>query len=72
MKILVGVGLWAIGIILWIGPLVGALGILHPTVVSLGVVLGGALITGGIALMCLSNQPTRVPYLTKERKRAGA
>jgi hypothetical protein len=65
MKILVGVGLFVIGIIVWIGSLVGALGILPPTVVSLGVTLGGALITGGIALMCLSNKPKRVPYFDK-------
>jgi hypothetical protein len=61
MKILVEIGLCVIGIIVWIGSLVGAVGIFHPTVVSLGVLLG-VITTGGIALMCLSNQPKRVPY----------
>ena len=62
MKILVGIGLCVIGIVVWIGSLVGAVGIFHPTVVSLGVLLGGVITMGGIALMCLSNQPKRVPY----------
>jgi hypothetical protein len=65
MKISVGVGLCVIGIIVWIASLFGALGMLHPTVVSCGVMLGGVMITGGIALMCLSNQPKRVPYFDK-------
>ena len=55
MKIFAGVGLCVIGIIVWIGVPVGALGILDPAVVSLGVVLGGAATTGGIALMCAPN-----------------
>jgi hypothetical protein len=62
MKILVGIGLCTIGIIVWIGSLLGAMGIFHPTVVSLGVLLGGAMTTGGIAVMSLSNQAKRVPY----------
>ena len=62
MKILVGIGLCLIAIIVWIESLVGALGIFHPTVVSLGVLLGVVISTEGIALMCLSNQPKRVPY----------
>jgi hypothetical protein len=65
MKILVGVGLSVTGIIVWIASLFGALGILHPTIVSLGVLLGGVMITSGIALMCLSSQPKRVPYFDK-------
>jgi hypothetical protein len=65
MKILVGVGLSVTGIIVWTASLFGALGILHPTIVSLGVLLGGVMITGGIALMCLSSQPKRVPYFDK-------
>jgi hypothetical protein len=62
MKILVGLGLCVIGVIVWIGSLVGAVGIFHPTAVSLGVLLGGAMTTGGIAVLCLSNQAKRVPY----------
>jgi hypothetical protein len=67
MKILVGIGLCLIAIIVWIESLVGALGIFHPTVVSLGVLLGGVISTEGIALMCLSNQPKRVPYFDNEQ-----
>ena len=55
MKILVGVGLSVIGIIVWIASLFGALGIVRPTIVSLGVIIGGAMIMSGIALMCLFN-----------------
>jgi hypothetical protein len=62
MKISVGIGLCVTGIIVWIGSLVGAVGILQPTVVSLGVLLGGVLTTGGIAVVCLPNQAKRVPY----------
>jgi hypothetical protein len=62
MKILVGIGLCVIGIIVWIVSLVGAMGIFHPTVVSLGVLLGGAMTSGGIASICLPNQAKRVPY----------
>jgi hypothetical protein len=62
MKNLVGIGLCVVGIMVWIGSLVGTVGIFYPTVVFLGVLLGGAMTTGGIALMCLSNQPKRVPY----------
>jgi hypothetical protein len=65
MKILVGIGLCVIGIIVWMGSLLGALGILRPAIVSLGVTLGGVMITAGIALMCLSGQPKRVPYFDK-------
>jgi hypothetical protein len=67
MKILVGIGLCLIAIIVWIESLVGALGIFHPTVVSLGVLLGVVISTEGIALMCLSNQPKRVPYFDNEQ-----
>ena len=62
MKILIAIGLCVIGIIVRIGSLVGAMGIFHPTVVSLGVLLGGVMTTGGIALRCLSNQAKRVHY----------
>ena len=65
MKIIVGVGLCIIGIIVWIGSLFAALGIVHPTVVSLGVIIGGAMIMSGIALLCLSNHPKRVFYFDK-------
>ena len=62
MKILVGIGLCVTGIIVWIGPLIGRSGDFPATVVSLGVLLGGVLTTGGIAVVCLPNQAKRVPY----------
>jgi hypothetical protein len=65
MKIIVGVGLCIIGIIVWIGSLFAALVIVHPTVVSLGIIIGGTMIMSGIALICLSNYPKRAPYLDK-------
>jgi hypothetical protein len=65
MKVLVGAGLSVIGVIVWITSLFGALGIVRPTVVYLGVIIGGASIMSGIALICLSNQPRRVSYFDK-------
>ena len=65
MKIIVGIGLSIIGIIVWIVSLLGTLGIMHTTVVYLGVITGGAMIMSGIALICLPNHPKRVPYFDK-------
>jgi hypothetical protein len=65
MKNIVGAGLCIIGIIVWIALLFAALGIVNPTVLSLGVIIGGAMIMSGIALICLSNYPKRVPYFDK-------
>ena len=65
MKNIVGVGLCIIGMIVWIASFFGALGIVNLTVLSLGVIIGGAMIMSGIALICLFNQPKRVPYFDK-------
>jgi hypothetical protein len=65
MKIIVGVGLCIIGIIVWMVSLFAAPGIVDPTVVTLGVIIGGAMIMSGIALICLPNHPKRVPYFDK-------
>jgi energy-converting hydrogenase Eha subunit G len=65
MKNIVGVGLCIIGIVVWIAPLFAALGIVNPTVLSLGVITGGAIIMSGIAFICLPNHPKRVPYFDK-------
>jgi hypothetical protein len=62
MKIIVGMGLCVIGIIVWVAPLVTALILVRPTVVSLGVIIGGGIIMSGIALICLPNYHIRVPY----------
>ena len=67
MKIVAGGGLSVIGIIVWIASLFGASGILYPTTVSLGVLLGGVMIAAGIALICLPGQPKRAPYFDKGR-----
>ena len=65
MKTMVGAGLCIVGIIVWIVSLIAATGIVDTTVVSLGVIIGGAMIMSGIALICLSNNPKRVPYFDK-------
>jgi hypothetical protein len=65
MKFIVGVGFCIIGLIVWMGSLFAALVIVHPTVVSLGVIIGGAMIMSGIALICLPNHAKRVPYFDK-------
>jgi hypothetical protein len=65
MKIIVGMGLCIIGIIVWVAPLVTALILVRPTVVSLGVIIGGGIIMSGIALICLPNYPIKVPYFDK-------
>ena len=65
MKIVVGIGLCAIGIIVWVAPLGVALIRVHPTIVSLGVITGGVIIMSGIALICLSNYRIKVPYFDK-------
>jgi hypothetical protein len=65
MKNIVGVGLCIIGIIVWVLSLFAVLGIVHPTVVSLGVIVGGATIMSGIALICQPNHAKRVPYFDK-------
>jgi hypothetical protein len=65
MKIIVGMGLCVIGIIVWVAPLVTALILVRPTVVSLGVIIGGGIIMSGIALICLPNYPIKVPYFDK-------
>jgi len=65
MKIIIGMGLCVIGIILWVAPLTVALVHVHPTVVSLGVILGGVIIMSGITLICLPNYRIKVPYFDK-------
>ena len=65
MKIIVGMGLCVIGIIVRVAPLVTALILVRPTVVSLGVIIGGGIIMSGIALICLPNYPIKVPYFDK-------
>lgn len=65
MKIIVGMGLCVIGIIFWVAPLGAALMRVHPTVVALGVLIGGVIIMSGIALICLPGYRTRVPYFDK-------
>jgi hypothetical protein len=65
MKNIIAVGLCIIGIIVWIASLFAALGIVNPTVSSLGVIIGGAMIMSGIALICLSNYSKRAPYFDK-------
>jgi hypothetical protein len=65
MKIIVGMGLCVIGIIVWVAPLVTALILVRPTVVSLGVIIGAGIIMSGIALICLPNYPIKVPYFDK-------
>jgi len=65
MKITVGMGLCAIGIIVWVAPLAFASIRVHPTVASLGVIMGGVIITSGIALICLPNYRIKVPYFDK-------
>jgi hypothetical protein len=65
MKIMVGAGLCIIGTIVWMVSLFVAPGIVGPTGVTLGVIIGGAMIMSGIALICLPNHPKRVPYFDK-------
>ena len=62
MKIVVGVGLCVIGVVVWAASLFAALVIIYPTVISIGVIAGGAIIVSGIALICLPTHPIRVPY----------
>ena len=65
MKIIVGIGACICGLIVWIAPLVAALTRGHPIAVSLGVIIGGAIIMSGIALVCSPNYPIKVPYVDK-------
>ncbi|MBV9202100.1 MAG: hypothetical protein JOY83_20680 [Alphaproteobacteria bacterium] len=65
MKVSIGMGLCVIGIIFWVVPLVATLVRVHPTVVSLGVILGGLTIMSGIALICLPNYRVKVRYFEK-------
>jgi hypothetical protein len=62
MKIIIGVGLCIVGIIVWKVSLFATLGAFNPTIVSLGVIIGGAMIMSGIALICWSNSPKRVSF----------
>jgi hypothetical protein len=65
MKVMVGVSICIIGIIVWTMSLFAALGFVNTTVVSLGVITGGTMIMSGIALICLSSHPRRLPYFDK-------
>ena len=62
MKIMVGIGLCVIGIFICMMALFTALVIGHPNFASLGVIIGGAIIVSGIALICLPTHSIRVPY----------
>jgi hypothetical protein len=62
MKIVVGMGLCTIGVIVWAASLFAALVIVYPTIMSIGVITGGAIIVSGIALICLPTHSIRVPY----------
>ena len=53
------------GTMIWVAPLITALILIRPTVVSLGVIIGGGIIMSGIALICLPNYPIKVPYFDK-------
>ena len=61
MKIIIGTALCIIGAIVWAAPLIAA-SMIGPTIMALGAVAGGGIIMSGIALICLANRPTRVPY----------
>ena len=65
MKVILGIALCVGGLIVWIAPLVGSLTSVHPTAVSLGVIMGGVIIMSGVALICLPNHPIKVPYFHK-------
>jgi hypothetical protein len=65
MKIIVGMILCVIGIIVWVAPLGTTLIRAYPTVVSLGVIIGGVIIMSGIALICLPNYRIKITYFDK-------
>lgn len=65
MKMIIGIGLCIMGTIIWAVPLVASSVFVHPTVISLGVIIGGGIIMSGIALICLPDHPIRVPYFDK-------
>jgi len=65
MKIIIGICLCIMGAIIWAVPLVASSVFVHPTVISLGVIIGGGIIMSGIALICLLDHPIRVPYFDK-------
>ena len=66
MKIMIGIGLCVIGIFICVVALFTALIIGHPNLASLGVIIGGAIIMSGSALICLPDRPIRVPYFDQE------
>ena len=65
MKVILGIAVCVGGLIVWIAPLVGSLTSVHPTAISLGVIMGGVIIMSGVALICLPNHPIKVPYFHK-------
>ena len=67
MKIVVGVGLCVIGAVVWAASFFAALVIIYPTVISIGVIAGGAIIVSGIALICLPTHSIRVPYFDQSQ-----
>jgi drug/metabolite transporter (DMT)-like permease len=65
MKVILGIGVCVGGLIVWTAPLVASLTRVHPTAVSLGVIMGGVIIMSGVALICSPNHPIKVPYFDK-------
>ena len=65
MKLIIGIGLCITGTVVWAGALIGAPVIIYPTVLSLGVIIGGGIAASGIILICLPAQPIRFSYFDK-------
>jgi hypothetical protein len=65
LKILVGTGLCVVGTIVWAAALIGASVIVNPTVISLGVIVGGGITASGIILIALPTNPVRFSYFDK-------
>jgi len=62
LKIIIGIEFCVVGIIIWLTALIGATVIANPTVVSLGVIIGGGITASGTILMCLPDSPIRFSY----------
>jgi len=65
LKAVIGICLCIAGTVIWAAALLGAFVVVNPTVLSLGVILGGGITASGIILFCVPTQPIPFSYFDK-------
>jgi hypothetical protein len=65
LKIIIGTGLCLTGTLIWTTTLIGVSINIDTRIISLGVIMGGGIVTSGIMLICSPAHPVRFSYFDK-------